>query len=474
MIDNKLSTKNKLAFAASDIFGGGSFNIVNFLYPGFLALTVGLSAYWIGIIMFIARVWDAVSDPLMGVISDRTTNAKFGKRRVYLVIASPLIILAMFLMFYPFAFESVALRIIAVLFSYLLFCTVQTMVMIPYYSLSSELSSDYGQRASANSVRLGFSIFSSIICVAVPGMIVNMFDNDKGYIAMSLIFGVIFGLSVLITGLFTREEIISPAVNRKLEYKDLTFFLKVKPFKQYLGMLLCVQMTMAIMSALYFFYIDFYFARDITASGGTSSLGLIGAALMFSTQIVALPFYLKMINKKDKAYVFRFGSTIWILAAALLYFVPAGGPAYLIIIGSFAIGAGISGPGLVPHSMFGDVVDACQVIDGKRNEGTMSGFVNFINKVAQAIGLALVMAILGAFGFEEKAAGAAAILTQPESAQTAIKAVMCFAPAVVMSIGMYFSSKYTITEAKQHEIKNAIDQDDKAKLTELKKEFFSE
>ena len=128
------SLRRKLAFASADIFGGGSFNIINFLYPGFLALTVGLSPYWIGLIMLIARIWDAVTDPLMGYISDRT-QSRWGKRRIYLIFASPLILVSMYLLFFPYNISDLGLRITAVLTSYLLFTTVQTAVMIPYYSL---------------------------------------------------------------------------------------------------------------------------------------------------------------------------------------------------------------------------------------------------------------------------------------------------------------------------------------------------
>ncbi len=257
MQKDKLTLGNKLAFATADLFGGGSFNIVNFLYPGFLALAVGLSPFLISLIMFIARVWDAVSDPLMGRISDATVNKKLGKRRIFLVIASPLVVLSMFLMFFPFSMESEITRTVCVLFSYIIFSTTQTMVMIPYYSLSSELAYDYKERASANSIRLAFSIFSSILCVAVPGMIVNMYDGNEGYIVMSLVFGVIFGLAVLITGLFTKEQIVTPPVKRSFRLDEFTRFLKVKPFRQYLGMFLTLQMTMSIMSSLFFFYIDF-------------------------------------------------------------------------------------------------------------------------------------------------------------------------------------------------------------------------
>ena len=70
----KGTLKQKLAFASADVFGGGSFNIINFLYPIFLAMTVGISAYSIGVIMLVARMWDAITDPLMGYISDRTES----------------------------------------------------------------------------------------------------------------------------------------------------------------------------------------------------------------------------------------------------------------------------------------------------------------------------------------------------------------------------------------------------------------
>ena len=101
----KHTVKRKLAFASADIFGGGSFNIVNFFYPAFLAITVGISAYWIGIIMLIARFWDAITDPLMGYISDRTSS-RFGKRRIYLIFASPFVLISMYFLFFPYNFSS--------------------------------------------------------------------------------------------------------------------------------------------------------------------------------------------------------------------------------------------------------------------------------------------------------------------------------------------------------------------------------
>ena len=461
MTKKKLSTSKVLAFASADLFGGGSFNIVNFLYPGFLALTVGIPVYWVGVITLTARIWDAITDPIMGIISDRT-NTKLGKRRIYLIVASPLVVLGLFLLFYPFSFASLALRIVASLFTYLFFTTVQTMVMIPYYSLSSEISSDYQERARANTYRLGFSIFSSILCVALPGMIVDMFkaeDGSKapGFIIMSLIFGIIFGVSVLLTGLFAKEEIITAPIKTKITFKNFIQPLKLKTYRQYLWIFITVQITMAVMSGLFFFYIDFYICRDLTQSGVSNHVGLIGAALMFFMQIVALPIYLSLIKKKDKMYVYRLGSYIWILSALLLFILPPNANEIIVYLVAVVIGFGISGPGLIPHTIFGDVVDSSELVFKERKEGTISGLTNFANKTAQAIGLSLAMMLIGAFGFIEAEIGTV-VYEQPLSAQMALKAIISFAPLIFVTIGVIISKKYKINYAMQQRIVKALEE----------------
>lgn len=460
----------KLAFATADIFGGGSFNIINFLYPGFLALTVGVSPFWISFIVLVARIWDAITDPVMGFISDRT-KSRFGKRRIYLIVSAPLVLVTMYFMFFPYNFSDEIARVIAALVSYLAFTTVQTMIMIPYYSISSQIAKDYQMRASYNSYRLAFSIFASIICVAVPGIIVNMFDDSRvGYQVMSLTFGLLFGLSVLVTGLFAREEIETDTATSSLNIKELTKPLTLRPFRHYLGMFLVLQMAMAIMSGLFFFFADFYLARSLTASGEGNIVGLVSAALMFSMQIVALPIYLKIIAKYSKPFAYRVGAILWIVTALFLLVVPADTNPILIYVLAALMGLGISGPGLVPHTMYGDVVDVGQLKFGERLDGQMSGFTNFINKVAQAIGLALVMLLIGFFGFQEQTPGGPAILTQPDSAMNAIRYIMAFAPLVFMSIGIWISTRYKVTAEIQAQVQdklNASDEEKEALLRQL-------
>ncbi len=463
-----MSLGRKLAFAACDILGGGAFNIINFLYPVFLALTVGLSAYWISAVMLIARIWDAFFDLLFGQVTDGT-KSRFGKRRIYMVAASPFVFVGMVAMFFPYSFDSMTIRVIAVFVSYLLFCTIQSVIMVPYFSLASEISGDYHERASANSWRLAFSITSSIVCVSVPGIIVNSFGGSEGYIVMGIIFGAVFSICVLITGLFAREEIQTPPIRIRFSTEPFLRLLSLRVFRQFMVMLIMLQITMVIMSGLFFFYVNFYYCRDLTASGQANITGMIAAAVMFSTQIVALPFYIGWIKKAGKASAYRLGAVIWIISGLVLFLIPSGAPAWQIYLIGFIMGFGISGPGLVPHTMLGDVSDAAQLVFNLRNDGALGGFVHFLNKVSQAIGISLAMAVLGYFGFREAHPGQT-VLMQPESAQLAIRAFMSFTPLVLMGIGIAISTRYQIDAEKQNQIKNAIEAEEKPEtlLAELR------
>ena len=466
--EKSLSLSRILAFATCDFFGGGGFNIINFLYPGFIVLAVGLPAYLAGIIMMVTRIFDAVIDPPLGYISDKL-RIKFGTRRGSMLISAPLVVLSMFLMFFPYSNPNLMVRFWAAMLSYMFYCAIQSTIMIPYYSLSSEITEDYTERARMTTVRLGFSIFASIVCVAVPGMIVDAFEGNKGYIVMSLIFGSIFMICTGITAIFAKEGLPPPEKAEPFDIRNLIRPLRVKVFRQYLWILLCCQMTMAIMSALFFFYVDFYFCSSQTASGEGNMVGLFGAAIMFGMQIVALPVYMRLIRKTNKTTVYIVGSVIWIVSALVLLILPSGANAVWLYILAAIMGFGISGPGLIPHAIYGDVVDVGHLQLSARVAGEFAGVANLIYTVAQAIGLAVVMGVIGAAGFVEQdiSEGAAKIVAQPESAQKAIILVMAFAPLVFMSLGIFVCSRYRLNKEKHAEVLAALNGSEEEKAAVL-------
>ena len=452
----KLSVGRMVAFAAGDICGGGAFNIINFLYPVFLVLVIGLPPYFAGVIIMVASLFDAVIDPVIGVFSDKL-RVRYRTRRGSMFFSAPFVLISLFLLFYPYGSESLFVRGAAALLSYMFFCLALSSFKIPYYSLSTELTDDYTDRGKMMSVRLAFSIVASIVCVAVPGIIVDSFDGHTGYIVMSLIFGSIFMVCIFITALFAKEGIDPPERAERFAIRDFIRPFKVKPFRQYMWMFLTCQITMAAMSALFFFYVEFFFMRDITAAGETSMVGYIGAALMFGMQVVALPFYMSLIKKRGKMPAYTLGSIIWVVSAITLLLIPAGAnPIWLYVLAA-VMGFGISGPGLIPHAIFPDIVDVGHLQFGDRRPGTFSGVANFFNTISQAIGVGVVMTIIGFAGFMERDPGTPPILAQPESAQTAIVIIMAFAPLICMSLGIFISCKYKLTKDNHARVLDAIE-----------------
>jgi oligogalacturonide transporter len=300
-------------------------------------------------------------------------------------------------------------------------------------------------------------------------MIIKAVGGDNGYIAMSLIFGTVFMLCAGATGLFARESVPVPKEVERFSLREFVRPFQVKPFRQYLYIFLCCQMTMAIMSALFFFYADFYFCRDATAAGQESMVALIGAAIMFGMQIVALPIYLAMIKKTSKTAVYIFGSVIWIIGALALFILPAGANPLILYVLAAVLGFGISGPGLIPHAIFADVVDVGTLQFGTTSPGTFSGIANLINSIAQALGLAIVMAGIGMAGFVEQdiSPGAAKVVSQALSAQNAIIAIMALAPLVFMTVGIIICTRYRLNRENHAKVLAALEGSEEEKAAVL-------
>lgn len=522
----KVGLGNKLAFACGDIFGGGSFNIINFLFTPFLTLVVGIPMVHLTWMLLLTKIWDGIIDPFIGKITDAKQPGKFGKRRWFMLICAAPVMVGLILLFFPWNLitDSVALKCVFVVIVYMLYATAQSFVLIPYYSHASEMTDDFNERNKTNAVRLAFSIISSTICVAVPGMIAKpeyaAKDGGKCYIIMAAIFGAIFMVSIIVAAVFSKEQIVTPAVKRKFNIKDFVRPLKVKTYRQYLGMQMCTSMAMAMMSSFFFTLCDFYLRsesyRFVTTTGASRfPIATVAAALMFAAQAVALPFYLKLVKVRSKRFAYLTGAYIWMGVAAICMFLPgesgapilndagniksiAGGtPDWALLIIGLALGFGIGGTVFVPHSSFGDVCDVGELYFGERTEGAFSGLTNFLNTTAQAIGLAIPPLVIGLAGYVETdyvtisqfsemsgvavdqlTNGANGIyetfkwtvgngnvqllpLSQSTSAQWAIRICFAILPIVIMAIGCIIAFRYKLTKEMQQKIVEANARTDK-------------
>ena len=191
----KIQLKNYLAYGAGDLYGGGAFFIVTTFSMFYLVNVVGMHPVLAGLIPAVGKVWDAISDPLMGYISDNTKENRFGKRRVWFLVSVLPIAVTFSMIWFPTSLSSQTGKFLFYLFAYILFFTVATMSYIPYAALSAEMTYDRKERNNLNGARIFFSFVATLLAGLTVKPIIDFYEGSKsGYLVMGLIFGLIFAL----------------------------------------------------------------------------------------------------------------------------------------------------------------------------------------------------------------------------------------------------------------------------------------
>ncbi|QAV32928.1 oligogalacturonide transporter [Fervidobacterium changbaicum] len=457
----------KFFFGFGDVYGGGVFNIINFFYAIFLTDVVKIPPAYASIIFLVGKIWDAVTDPIMGYISDRT-KSRWGRRRPYFLFGVPFIFLSFVMVWYPVSFESTFARFLYALFSYMFLNTVVTMVLIPYTAMSAEITLDYNERTAINSLRLTFSLLSSLLCAVLPMMIVKSAgDPRKGYLTMSIIFGTFFALPYLGVFAFTKEKNFKPATT-KLNFKELIIEpLKIKTFRLYLGMFLFAYLAIDTVSVIFPYYMKYYIGKPYFVSA------VLGVLLI--TEIIFVPVYAMIARKKSKNFAYIVGALVWMVGATLTFFFRPEWPSRMLLAVAALIGAGVSAVAVMPHTILGDVTDVAELKFGERREGNISSMATFLRKVASALVQAVILLILGLVGYVNPKGNE--IPQQPESVILAIRLIVFVGPILLLLVGLYSALKYPLrpevhkTLVKLLEAKRQGEDVDKHVLKELQKEL---
>ncbi len=191
-----ITIKSLISYGVGDIYGGGSFLIISLLFMFFLTDTVGLAPALAGLVMLPGKVWDAISDPLMGYLSDNT-RSRFGRRRVFFLAGILPVALTFMAMWVTVRADNPYLSFAYYALAFIFFRTAFTMVMVPYSALNAEMTMDYKLRMRLSGARMIFSQASSLVCAVLPKMLMDRYyaDNmEQGYLVMAAIFGVFFAL----------------------------------------------------------------------------------------------------------------------------------------------------------------------------------------------------------------------------------------------------------------------------------------
>ncbi len=450
--NEKLSLSTKLGFGAGDIFGGGSLTIIGFFYLYFITDVLLISPALAGMVFLISKIWDASIDPVIGVITDRT-RTRFGRRRPYFLAGVVLVSLAFSMLWYPVGFEHEWHRMAYALGSYMFFTMVHSFMMIPYFSLASELTLDYTERTSLATVRMLFSMGSSLVCAVVPYAVVKMFrDEGTGFFVMAVIFGLVFGLPYLATFFLTKER-------KEFQREPEPFSVKrtfLEPFRtptfvNVLLMYLFTMSTMDIIMSVMMYFMTYYLGR----AGETNYV--LGTLL--SCQIIALFIFSSISRRKGKKKSFLTAALFFAFVMSVSFLITKDLPGWVIYAFAAFVGTGSGGMGIMIYSILPDVPDVDELYTGKRREGIYSGVLSFLRQLSTAVGIFIVSNVLSYAGFkkpvEQMIDGVKTIVKQQQTAELlfTLRLMLLLIPVVFLSICIYNAWRYGLTRELHDRLK---------------------
>lgn len=467
----QLTFWQKLGYGVGDIFGGGSGTLISFFYLVFLTDVVRISPGLAGTVILVSKVYDAITDPLEGVISDRT-RTKLGRRRPYLLAGILLVFLSFFAMFYPVQAESETARFAFVLVTYLFFSTVVSIVMLNYNALQAELTLDYNERTALTTFRIFFSTVSSILCAVLPLEIVKAFpDMRSGWIGMATIFGLLFALPFIATVVAARERPEFQKRPRPFHWKQAF----VEPFQIRTFVYVLIMYVTAFSAFDAVSSIVVYFVKTYLGRGGDVSF-VLGALLI--AQVVSLPFYQWLSRRTSKPRSYIVGAAAFVIVMFFSFLITPKSSVLGLYLFAIAVGLGSGGVVVMVYAIFPDIPDVDELRSGERREGIFSALTTFTRKISSALATFFVAQMLQLAGYVPPALVDGKLIEQAQTPAffLTLRLVFVLLPISFISLGIFFASRFPLTAQVYRRLERLlvaarqdqeVDQDEKRELTEI-------
>ena len=478
--------KERFFYGIGDFFGGGQSTMLSLILLPYYTSILGIRAELAGIPIALAKIWDAISDPLMGNISDNT-RSKWGRRRPYIILGGALVLPALLFLLAPWPWggagstdgQQIAMTALTSI-AYMLYCTVSTISQVPYAAMSSEISSDYKQRNYANTFKLVTDMAAAGLCYLVPAILWDQLeggniDRITFWLVVSLLFGILFSGTLILSAVKMKERTPLPAGKVKFSFKSYATPLKIRSFRLHLIMYVMSFLTMDLITALAIYYCDDVLSGvNFNIFGNVMEMSsLFVIAPMMVMAAVSVPVYYYFMRKVSKQFAFRLGMPLYILGAVLLAVYQKSWSPWLVPVFAVIMGLGFGGTQMMPWLIFPDTIDVAELKLGKRDTGTFSGLMTFSRKICTALAIAVVGWTLGAAGYKEHTEADAAV-SQPESALLAIRILLGVGVAVFIGAAFVAAWYYKITDKKLERVRYFLDKHRSGKDDTLTEEELAE
>lgn len=380
----------------------------------FYSQVVGLDPWLAGIALTLGRLWDAVSDPLMGAISDRT-RSRWGRRRPYIIFGSiPLAITYIAMWIPPTGWSQPALFVYLTVTD-IAFNTLITVVMIPYSSLGAELSTDYHERTKVTAIRMLF--YQVGWYVGAVGVRINQFLLDtgnqlggfwgailsfrEGYAVCAVILGVVTIATLAWSG-YSVTEPRSPERNVVSYWRGYLRTLQNRSFVILIIAFLLASLFETMGFAVFPFLIGFWYYQGDLAAMNNNLLWIM--LPLFFVSFPAVWFWTWVSGKIGKKTTVLIGSFATAVTIALHYPMITPYRPELIWWIMILFGWAVASLNFLISALIPDIVDEEELgTGGRRREGSFFGMQSFISKLGSALGLLMVGGFLSAIGFVEGA-----------------------------------------------------------------------
>ena len=450
-----MKLKEKIGYGFGDMSSSMFWKLFSYFLPFFYSNVFGLSLADAGVLMLVTRIWDAVSDPMMGIIADRT-KTRWGKYRPYLLFfALPFAICGILLFTTPETGKKIWAYV-----TYILMMTVYTGINVPYGSLLNVMTADSDEKSVLSSFRMFFAYGGSFIALFAWEPLCNMFDKARTAVegtglaavstdtaawnkAMIVIASFCFVLFIL-SFLLTKEKVKSESTVSVGQ--DLKLLLKNKPWWLMIGAALASNLFNTVRGTTTAYFFTDYILKTVDMAPQWAFL--VSASIFLSigevANMVGVVIAVPMSKNLGKKATYMVSMAVLIGLSIAFFFLPAttGGYwamlAFQILISVFT---GIISP--LVWSMYADVADYSELKDGTASTGLIFSSASMAQKFGGAFGGSAVMWMLAAFGYNT-----AAGVVQTETAILGLRILMSWVPALVAALSILVVWFYPLTKQK--------------------------
>ncbi len=447
----KTTFREKVGYGFGDMSSSMFWKIFSYYLPFFYSNIFGLTLDQVGLLLVVTRIWDAVSDPMMGILADRT-ETKWGKYRPYLLImAVPFALSGIFLFTTPDA--SPTMKLVWAYVTYIMMMTVYTGINVPYGAMLGVMTDDSGSKTVLSSYRMFFAYGGSFIALFCWEPLCNAlggYGTPSGWQHAMFVIAALCLVLFLLCFRMTKEKVKPEAAGSV--GKDFKSLLRNAPWWLLVGAALCSNLFNTVRGSTIAYFFNDVISQDAHLNLGPLSFvfyaGLflsIGEVCNMVGVALAVPFT-KALGKKT-TYVISLIALI-VLSISFFYVPVTAYWMMLVLQVVISIFTGIISP--LVWSMYADVADFAEDRDGSSSTGLIFSSGSMAQKFGGAFGGAAVMWMLAGFGYNPDAA------VQTASAVNGLKILMSWIPAAVAALSLIVMFFYPLTTGKMEEIQNSL------------------